>query len=153
MHARRQCDRHYRVPSNSQDQLGEAHRNHTRAAAHDDRCPPRSHDLRFRSNEYLASRPDVVILVTEDAAPALRAPALTSARANQPGLVVMALFRRSFKDSLTLCDEFSPSFFCAYQRIRTNLRATYGSTDTTPASGGPRVYQDLDPNGSNLYLY
>lgn len=36
---------------------------------------------------------------------------------------------------------------------RTNLRATYGPTDTTPASGRPRVYQDVDPNASRLYLY
>jgi hypothetical protein len=49
-------------------------------------------------------------------------------------------------------DQFTFSGYFKLASVRTNLRATYGSTDTTP-SGGPRVYQDLDPNGSNLYLY
>ncbi|HJX92250.1 MAG TPA: hypothetical protein VJ372_17250, partial [Pyrinomonadaceae bacterium] len=49
-------------------------------------------------------------------------------------------------------DQFTFSGYFKLASIRTNLRATYGSTDTTP-SGGSRVYQDLDPNGSNLYLY
>ena len=50
-------------------------------------------------------------------------------------------------------DQFTFSGYFKLASIRTNLRATYGSTDTTPGSGQPRVYQDLDPNGSNLYLY
>jgi CotH kinase protein len=49
-------------------------------------------------------------------------------------------------------DQFTFSGYFKLASIRTNLRATYGF-ETTPASGGPRVYQDLDPNGSNLYLY
>ena len=49
-------------------------------------------------------------------------------------------------------DQFTFSGYFKLASIRTNLRATYGSTDTTP-EGGPRVYQDLDPNGSNLYFY
>jgi len=50
-------------------------------------------------------------------------------------------------------DRFTFSGYFKLASIRTDLRATYGSTDTTPASGAPRVYQDLDSNGSNLYLY
>ena len=50
-------------------------------------------------------------------------------------------------------DQFTFSGYFTLASIRTDLRATYGSTDATPASGQPRVYQDLDPNGSNLYLY
>jgi len=49
-------------------------------------------------------------------------------------------------------DQFTFSGYFKLASVGTNLRATYGS-DTTPESGGPRVYQDLDPNGSNLYLY
>jgi hypothetical protein len=49
-------------------------------------------------------------------------------------------------------DQFTFSGYFKLASIRTNLRATYGS-ETTPESGGPRVYQDLDANGSNLYLY
>jgi hypothetical protein len=47
-------------------------------------------------------------------------------------------------------DQFTFSGYFKLASIRTNLRATYGSTDTTPGSGEPRVYQD---DGSNLYLY
>ena len=47
-------------------------------------------------------------------------------------------------------DQFTFSGYFKLACIRTNLRATYGSTDTTPGSGEPRVYQD---DGSNLYLY
>ncbi len=50
-------------------------------------------------------------------------------------------------------DEFTFSGYFKLASIRTNLRATYGSTDTTPESSGLRVYQDLDSNGSKLYLY
>jgi len=50
-------------------------------------------------------------------------------------------------------DQFTFSGYFQLASIRTNLRATYGSTDRTPASGGPRVYQDVDPSGSKLYLY
>src|SRR6266853_3919344 len=50
-------------------------------------------------------------------------------------------------------DQFTFSGYFKLASIRTNLRATYGGSDTTPESGRPRVYQDLDPNGSNLYLY
>ena len=49
-------------------------------------------------------------------------------------------------------DQFTFSGYFRLASIRTNLRATYGATDTTP-SGEQRVYQDLDSNGSNLYLY
>ena len=49
-------------------------------------------------------------------------------------------------------DPFTFSGYFKLASIRTNLRVTYGS-ETTPESGMPRVYQDLDPNGSNLYLY
>jgi len=49
-------------------------------------------------------------------------------------------------------DQFTFSGYFKLASVGTNLRVTYGS-DTTPESGGPRVYQDLDPNGSNLYLY
>jgi hypothetical protein len=49
-------------------------------------------------------------------------------------------------------DQFTFSGYFKLASIRTNLRATYGS-ETTPESGGPRVYQDLDANGSNLYIY
>ena len=50
-------------------------------------------------------------------------------------------------------DQFTFSGYFKLASVGTNLRATYGSNDPTPASGGPRVYQDLDPNGSKLYLY
>ena len=50
-------------------------------------------------------------------------------------------------------DQFTFSGYFHLSSIRTNLRATWGSTDATPRSGAPRVYQDVDPNGSNLYLY
>jgi hypothetical protein len=49
-------------------------------------------------------------------------------------------------------DQFTFSGYFKLASIRTNLRVTYGS-DTTPESGGLAVYQDVDPNGSNLYLY
>ena len=50
-------------------------------------------------------------------------------------------------------DQFTFSGYFKLASIRTNLLATYGSTDTTPESSGLRVYQDLDSNGSKLYLY
>lgn len=50
-------------------------------------------------------------------------------------------------------DQFTFSGYFKLTSIRTNLSATYGSTGTTPASDAQRVYQDLDPNGSKLYLY
>jgi hypothetical protein len=50
-------------------------------------------------------------------------------------------------------DQFTFSGYFKLASIRTNLRATYGSTGTTSAPDGPRVYQDSDPNGSKLYLY
>src|SRR5262249_44045906 len=50
-------------------------------------------------------------------------------------------------------DQFTFSGYFKLSSIRTNLRAAYGSTDAAPGSGMPRVYQDVDPNGSNLYLY
>jgi len=50
-------------------------------------------------------------------------------------------------------DEFTFSGYFKLASIRTNLRAAYGSTDTTPESSGLRVYQDLDSNGSKLCLY
>jgi hypothetical protein len=49
-------------------------------------------------------------------------------------------------------DKFTFSGYFKLASIGTNLRATYGS-DTTPESDGPMVYQDLDANGSNLYIY
>jgi CotH kinase protein len=49
-------------------------------------------------------------------------------------------------------DQFTFSGYFKLASVGTNLRATYGS-DPAPASGGPAVYQDLDANGSNLYLY
>jgi hypothetical protein len=49
-------------------------------------------------------------------------------------------------------DQFTFSGYFKLASVGTNLRATYGS-DPAPVSGEPAVYQDLDPNGSNLYLY
>lgn len=50
-------------------------------------------------------------------------------------------------------DQFTFSGYLKLASIRTNLRATYGPTDTTPTTGRPRAYQDVDANGSKLYLY
>jgi hypothetical protein len=49
-------------------------------------------------------------------------------------------------------DQFTFSGYFKLASVGTNLRATYGS-DPAPVSGEPSVYQDLDRNGSNLYLY
>ena len=49
-------------------------------------------------------------------------------------------------------DQFTFSGYFKLASVGTNLRVTY-SSDPAPVSGEPAVYQDLDPNGSNLYLY